>query len=171
MQLPVHASGSVELVIDRSEHQLQVKKSGSVLRTFKVAFGSGGRKGKLREGDRRTPLGTYYISSVRTSDRFYFFLQLNYPNVEDAERGLKADLISQKEYRRIVDAHLKGRMPPQHTALGGNIGIHGIGQETQHKRDIQELFDWTKGCIAMRNDEVEELNRFINVGTKVSIVK
>ncbi len=167
---PAQASEAIELVIDRSDHQLVVKKNGSTLRTYKVAFGSGGRKPKLQEGDYKTPLGTYYISRVRSSDRFHLFLQINYPSVDDAERALKTRLISKKEYRAIVDAHMKGRLPPQNTALGGSIGIHGIGKETKDKLEIHEIVDWTKGCIAMRNDEVEQLNRYIHLGTKVSIV-
>jgi hypothetical protein len=126
---PVKAEEEIELVIDRSEHELRVKLGQSTLRTFKVAFGSGGRKAKLREGDHKTPLGTYYIRRMRASDRFHLFLQINYPNISDAERGLNSQLITKKQYQQIVRAQLNGRMPPQNTALGGAIGFHGIGND------------------------------------------
>lgn len=164
------ADENVELLVSRSKHQLVVKKDGNTLRTFKVAFGSGGKKAKLREGDHTTPKGEYRISKMRDSDRFHLFIQLNYPNMADAKRALKNHLISQKQYRRIFTAHLAGDLPPQNTALGGAIGIHGIGQETKDRVDIHKIADWTQGCIAMRNDEIEELSRYVNVGTTISII-
>lgn len=168
--VPVNADENIEVVISRSKHQLAVKKDGVNLRTFKVAFGSGGRKAKLREGDHTTPKGDYQISKVRDSDRFYMFIQLNYPNVDDAKRAYKNHTISDKQYQAILDAHMFGYLPPQNTALGGAIGIHGIGQETPDKIEIHQISDWTQGCIAMRNDEIKELNRYIDVGTKISII-
>lgn len=167
---PIFASESIELVIDRSEHKLIVKKDGSTLRTFKVALGSGGRKAKLQEGDHKTPKGTYQISKIRDSQRFHMFMQLNYPNMKDAGRALKNHVITRKQYQAILEAHSYGRLPPQNTALGGAIGIHGIGFETKDKLEIHQIADWTQGCIALRNTEIEELSRFIHVGTTVSII-
>ncbi|PCH63577.1 MAG: L,D-transpeptidase [Gammaproteobacteria bacterium] len=167
---PVLASENIELVIDRSEHKLIVKKNGSTLRTFKVALGSGGRKAKLQQGDHKTPKGNYQITKIRDSSRFHMFLQINYPNMNDAGRALKNHVITRKQYQDILDAHSYGRLPPQNTALGGSIGIHGIGHETKDKIEIHQIADWTQGCIALRNDEVEELSRFIHVGTTVSII-
>jgi len=163
-------ASEMELIIVRSDHELIVKKDGMTLRTFKVAFGSGGKKAKLREGDHTTPKGQYSISRMRDSDRFHLFFQINYPNMNDAKRGLKSHLITRPQYREILDAHAFERLPPQNTALGGAIGIHGIGHETQDKLEIHQIADWTQGCIAMRNDEVEELSRYINVGTQVTII-
>ncbi|MFW5449996.1 MAG: murein L,D-transpeptidase family protein [Methylophagaceae bacterium] len=160
----------IELIIDRSEHQLLVKKAGNTLRTFKVALGSGGRKAKLQSGDHTTPKGQYLISKVRSSDRFHMFMQLNYPNMDDAKRALASKLINHKQYQQILSAHLYGHLPPQDTALGGAIGIHGVGDETKDKLEIHDIADWTQGCIAMRNHEIEELNRYIDIGTKISII-
>jgi murein L,D-transpeptidase YafK len=164
------ADENTELVIVRSEHKLIVKQNGNILRTFKVAFGSGGRKAKLRSGDHTTPKGQYSVNKIRSSSRFHMFMQLDYPNINDAKRALKNKLISRKQYQEILTAHLYGHLPPQDTALGGAIGIHGIGHETKDKVEIHEIADWTQGCIAMRNHEIEELNRYINIGTKISII-
>lgn len=164
------ASDAIELVVVRSEHQLIVMKKGVTLRTFKVAFGSGGKKAKLRSGDHTTPKGRYKISKVRDSSRFHMFMQLNYPNMNDAKRALKNHTITRTQYRDILDAHYSGRLPPQNTALGGAIGLHGIGVETKDKIEIHQIADWTQGCIAMRNHEIEELNRYIDVGTTISII-
>ncbi len=165
----IKASENIELLIVRSTHTLIVKQGDVILRTFKVAFGSGGKKAKLREGDHTTPKGTYSINEVRDSERFHLFIHLNYPNMNDAKRALKSKVITRKQYRAILLAQLEGRMPPQYTGLGGVIGIHGIGVETKDKIEIHQLADWTKGCIAMRNNEVEALNRYVSAGTKVTI--
>jgi len=166
-----YANDNIELVVLRSEHKLLVQLDGMTLRTFKVALGSAGKKAKLRAGDRATPIGEYRISKMRDSNRFYKFLQIDYPNVQDAMRALKNNLISKQEYQAILDAHIYGKTPPQNTALGGAIGIHGIGVETKDKLEIHQISDWTQGCIAMRNDEIEQLRRYISVGTKIKILQ
>ncbi len=163
-------SGEIELIVDRSEHRLYVKKNGHTLQSFKVALGST-RKAKQYNGDRATPTGSYKVQLVRDSDTFHKFIQINYPNMNDAKRGLKKKLITKHQYQSILNAHTYGRMPPQNTELGGSIGIHGIGHETDEKIEIHEMSDWTKGCIAIRNSEIEQLSRYIEVGTPIQIVE
>jgi murein L,D-transpeptidase YafK len=158
-----------DLVVKRSENRLVIEKEGQVIRSFHVALGSGGRQAKQRVGDRRTPLGEYQIMEVRESDRFHLFIQLNYPSVRDAINGLKTETITKQQYRDILDAHIYGQLPPQNTKLGGAIGIHGIGYETKDKLEIHELANWTQGCIALRNNEVEQLTSYISKGTTVKI--
>jgi murein L,D-transpeptidase YafK len=169
-QTPAWATGGYELVIKRSEKRLIIKKAGSVIRSFHVALGSGGREGKEEEGDRRTPLGEYHIVQVRDSDRFHLFIQLDYPSVRDAINALKAKRINKDEYREILDAHIFGTLPPQNTPLGGAIGIHGIGIETKDKLKIHKLINWTQGCIALRNQEIDQLTHYVSKGTTVKIV-
>ena len=164
------AEDVIELVVIRSEHRLVVKKGDVTLQSFNVALGSAGKKEKLKMGDRATPLGEYRISKIRDSDKFHKFIQINYPNMDDAQRALKSKLITKQQYRKILQAHLLGEMPPQNTALGGALGLHGIGNETKEKLDIHQNFDWTQGCIAMRNEEIDRLSRSIAVGTKIKII-
>lgn len=164
------ARDSVELLLSRSEHKLMVLKNGTMLRSYRVALGSGGEKAKLKQGDSKTPKGDYKITKVRESDRFHLFLQLNYPNMSDATRALRTHTITRQEYRSILDAHVFGQLPPQDTELGGAIGIHGIGKETDEKVKIHQNIDWTQGCIALRNKEVEELSHYVSIGTPISII-
>jgi murein L,D-transpeptidase YafK len=168
-QLPALAMQDYEILIKRSEKRLIIQKDGEVLRSFHVALGSGGSKPKLKSGDRLTPTGKYHIVQVRDSDRFHMFIQLDYPSVRDAMNALKEERISKADYRRILDAHIYGNLPPQNTPLGGAIGIHGIGLETKDKLEIHQIADWTKGCIALRNNEIEQLTHYITKGTQVTI--
>jgi len=168
-QKVVWAGTPAEIVVDRSEQRLMIKKDGNVMRSFDAAFGSGGRKAKQKRGDRLTPNGVYKISDIRSSDRFHLFIEINYPSVRDAMHGLKSGLITKREYNMILDAHIYRKRPPQNTPLGGQLGIHGIGNETQDKIDIHEVADWTQGCIAIRNHEVDALLSYIDIGTTVII--
>ncbi|MFT7235402.1 MAG: murein L,D-transpeptidase YafK [Methylophagaceae bacterium] len=161
----------VSLLLLRSTNTLYVKKGRFILKSFKVALGSGGRYAKLREGDGRTPTGKYKIMQIRESGRFHLFMQLNYPNIQDAKRALIEKNITQAEYRLVLDAHIFGRQPPQNLMLGGAIGIHGIGLENKEKVKIHQNIDWTEGCIALRNAEVEELSEYVSVGTVINIVE
>jgi murein L,D-transpeptidase YafK len=160
----------VSLLLSHSQHTLYVKKGRFIVKSYKVALGSGGAGGKIREGDGRTPVGQYRITEVRNSDRFHLFMRLNYPNITDAKRALTEKLITREDYRTVLDAHVFGRQPPQNLILGGAIGIHGIGDETQEKVKIHQNIDWTAGCIALRNDEVEDLSQYVSVGTEIHIV-
>jgi murein L,D-transpeptidase YafK len=168
-QLPAQAIEEYELLIKRSEKKLIVQKDGKAVRSFHVALGSGGSKPKLESGDRKTPMGKYHIVQVRDSDRFHLFMQLDYPSVRDAINALKEDRITKDEYRSILDAHIFGKLPPQNTSLGGAIGIHGIGVETKDKVEIHRLANWTQGCIALRNNEIEQLTHYVSKGTSVTI--
>ena len=96
-------------------------------------------------------------------------MRLNYPNVKDAFYGLKNKTITRYEFDRIIDSLRRGELPPQNTALGGAIGIHGIGQETEKTLRIHSKVDWTEGCIALTNAEVAELRAYVQVGTEVVI--
>lgn len=115
---------------------------------------------KESEGDGRTPEGEFYVFTKNPESKFHLSLGLSYPGREDAERGLKANLITQAEYDEIVSAIAEKRMPLQKTKLGGEIYIHGGGTES----------DWTDGCIALKNEEMTELFDSIPVGAKVTVL-
>ncbi|MEQ8234706.1 MAG: L,D-transpeptidase [Gammaproteobacteria bacterium] len=158
-----------QIEIDKTARLLIVRAGQEVLRTFHVAVGRGGRGDKSMRGDKKTPIGTYRVVGYHDSTRFDTFVRLNYPNVKDAYYGLRNAVISRAEFDDIVTALRAGRTPPQDTALGGAIGIHGIGEETPEKIHIHDNLDWTEGCIALRNAEIHELRPFLTVGTRVVI--
>lgn len=137
------------LEVDKSERLLRVKFAGETYRQYHVAYGRGGSGDKQRLGDKRTPEGIYRISGFNESSQFHFFIRLNYPNVKDAFAGLRNNIISENEFNQIINALKFGKLPPQNTALGGAIGIHGIGLETANKLKIHSNLNWTKGCLGV----------------------
>jgi murein L,D-transpeptidase YafK len=139
-------------------------EDGAVSRQFEIALGSEPRDPKAVEGDNRTPVGRYVISDKNGVSRYHRFLGISYPNVDDAERGYAEGRISAGQWANIFLANLRGTRPPPDTGLGGRIGIHGYGGRPY----IPEI-DWTEGCIAVSDEEVDFLHRRLPVGTVVVI--
>jgi len=130
-----------------------------VLKTYRVGLGFSPEGPKVRQGDGRTPEGTYYVCSKNPKSQFFLSLGLSYPNENDANRGLKDGLISRPQFQQIIAAIRRGGVPLWNTALGGEIFIHGAGSRS----------DWTWGCVALENDDIRELFDTIPKGTPVII--
>jgi len=161
------ASGAPWLLVDTHSHTVVVKQGGHVLARFNnMAIGRGGAGSERRLGDERTPLGTFRVAWVNTRSPFHLFYGLDYPTPEYAKWGLKKGLIDVDTYERIVSASRAGALPPQDTALGGHLGIHGLGHAdlALHRRA-----DWTRGCVALTNEQIDRLSTWIGIGTKVVV--
>ena len=115
---------------------------------------------KQREGDLATPEGAFYICSKNPDSQYHRFLGLSYPNLEDAERGLREKLITQAEYEQIRDAIAQKKCPPWKTALGGEVGLHGPCPNVT----------WTHGCIAMSVEQIERLYDLLEIGDEVTVL-
>jgi murein L,D-transpeptidase YafK len=149
------------IILHKKERALGLYLDGELARTFPVSLGRSPDGTKEREGDGRTPEGTYYICTRNSRSRFHLFLGLSYPNPEDASRGSEAGLISQDQRRAIEGAAAARAAPPWDTALGGEIGIHGGGAG---------IIDWTLGCIALDDPAVEVLWEHLRIGDPVLIM-
>ncbi len=145
--------------IEKSARRLLVFDGDRIAKTYRAASGSADGD-KAREGDRRTPEGSFYICMKNPQSKYLLSLGLSYPNIEDAERGLADALIDRGQYERIISAIGRKAQPPWYTPLGGEIMIHGHGAAT----------NWTAGCVALSNDDITELYRALPVGTPVEIV-
>jgi murein L,D-transpeptidase YafK len=157
------------LEISKSDKQLTVKKGDETIKSFYIALGKGGKGTKQRLGDKKTPVGDYKITDFKADSKFHYFMQIDYPNMLDAWYGYKNKIISGKEFKKIAFAVRDKHRPPQNTALGGYIGIHGLGESTAERRKIHESFDWTEGCIALKNAEITALRQYVSIGTRVLI--
>lgn len=152
------------VVVDKERRTLTLVFDGTPVKTYPVALGFTPRGHKQKEGDGRTPEGSYRIvEALRDPPAARYgarSLRLDYPGVGDAARGRKEGLIDAATEEAIRAAHGAGRMPPQETALGGSIRIHGGGAGE----------DWTLGCIALRDEDVAELFEHVRVGTPVTVL-
>ncbi len=117
--------------------------------------------------DNRTPEGYYHVAAQATpSNKFHLFIPIDYPSRADAERALGHGTISERDYEAILDAVEAGRLPPQTTPLGGHLGFHGEGD--RWRGDSPNL-DWTYGCIAVADEQIEFLAEHAPPGTPVII--
>lgn len=161
--------GQYRILIKKSERKLYLYRLEhgveKLAKTYQIALGNNPTGTKRKQGDGATPEGDYYITHKNARSRFYLSLGVSYPNIADADRGLKDDLITQAEHQAIARAIRNKTKPPQNTKLGGDIFIHGGG--------TGKLFglarDWTLGCVALENDEIKELFDLVPVKTPVKI--
>jgi len=143
MAAPVQAD---KIVILKSAHSMSLLNGGKTIKTYKVALGSVPVGPKRVEGDHKTPEGDYLIDAKNSHSRFHLSLHISYPSAADQERA-----------RRL------GSRP------GGAIMIHGLAAPFAYLGPLHRQTDWTDGCVAVTNAEIEEIWKLVPVGTKVEI--
>ena len=143
----------------KSRHTLELFSGSTLLRTYPVGLGMNPVDPKRRQWDLCTPEGHYLICAKNPNSKYTLGLVLNYPNADDARRGVREGLISASEGDAILAALKRGECPPMNTPLGGDIVIHGRGAGN----------DWTAGCVALEDGDVRELYGAVDVGTPVEI--
>jgi murein L,D-transpeptidase YafK len=158
-----------DVVISISSQVLKIMNGDSIIKQFHIAYGKGGKGAKRILGDKKTPLGVYKIINFKGNSRFHYFMQIDYPNLLDAWYGYKNKVISADEFKFISTAIKNNNTPPQNTKLGGFIGIHGIGVTNEKKLTIHNAINWTQGCIAITNEEINLLRKYVDIGTRVII--
>ncbi len=143
---PSAAEKADSILILKKDHVLELLAGGKVIRTYKVALGRGGLAPKEREGDGRTPEGHYIIDSRNATSNYHKALHISYPNSEDRAHAAKLGV-----------------------SPGGAIMIHGLPNGMGWIGSAHRLYDWTLGCIAVTDAEIDEIWNLVPVGTPVEI--
>jgi murein L,D-transpeptidase YafK len=136
-----------KLVVRKQDRTLALYWHGAPLKTYRVALGGDPVGAKQARGDQRTPEGVYTVVKYRKDSLFHAALELSYPNADDKARARAAGV-----------------------AAGSGIEIHGLRDGFAWVGSAHTLFDWTDGCIAVTNGEIDELVRAVPVGTVVEIL-
>ena len=164
-------AGELKLVIWKSHYTVTLYRGAQPVKTYRAVFGRGYGDGDKRMiGDKRTPEGEFYICSMNHSKRFYKFMGLSYPGLKQAEYGLQSKLISPQEYLMIKKAIDERQPPPWDTQLGGAVGIHGRTLDGRIAPQNILSMNWTDGCIALDNKDIDEIFSVVSLGTPVSIL-
>jgi hypothetical protein len=153
------------LEVRKSERTLIAHCVGGGALSFPIAL-SREPGPKRQRGDLRTPEGVYRIAAPARPSRFHRFLPIDYPSLADAEAALAEGRITASERDAIAQAQRNGRLPPQHTALGGHLGFHGEGRRWRGDLDL----DWTEGCFALSDEAIEGVAARAPPGTPVEIL-
>jgi len=135
-----------KILIEKKERRLTLISKGKVLKTYKIALGGNPNGPKERQGDNKTPEGTYIIDSRNKDSRYHLSLHISYPNEKDKKRAKELGV------------------PP-----GGDIMIHGIKKGFSWASDFHTEVDWTNGCIAVTDEEIAEIDKLVPNGTIVEI--
>jgi tetratricopeptide (TPR) repeat protein len=135
-----------KILIEKKERRLTLISQGRLLKTYKIALGGNPNGPKERQGDNKTPEGIYVIDSRNKDSRYHLSLHISYPNEKDRRRAKELGV-----------------------SPGGDIMIHGIKNGFSWVGDLHTEVDWTKGCIAVTDEEIEEIDKLVPNGTVVEI--
>ncbi|MCG6971663.1 MAG: L,D-transpeptidase family protein [Desulfobacterales bacterium] len=147
--IPTRATGMEKadfVLVIKSESTLYLKSGGKTLKKFHVVFGKRPKGRKVEEGDERTPEGRYILDYKKEDSAFYKSIHVSYPNEKDKRR-----------------AKTLGVNP------GGQIMIHGQKNGFEWAASITQLFNWTEGCIALSNKDMDEVWDAVDAGTPILI--
>jgi murein L,D-transpeptidase YafK len=160
-------AGDTWLLIDTEQLTLSVYNGERKIQEFEhISIGRGGAGRDRVKGDRQTPLGSYRVAWLNPNSRFHFFIGLDYPKRAQVERAFKNGDIDADERERILNALYHAKVPPQNTALGGRIGIHGLGNGDPR---LHAMANWTDGCVALTNEQIDRLRANVRIGMPVVI--
>lgn len=134
------------IFVEKSKRVLIVYQGDKLIKTYKIALGPNTKGHKEKEGDCKTPKGIYSIAAKNPYSQYHKSLKLSYPNKKDQQHAAKL-----------------GCSP------GGYIMIHGLGKSFSWLGKGHYLRDWTLGCIAVTNEEIDEIYSSVAVGTKIKI--
>jgi L,D-peptidoglycan transpeptidase YkuD (ErfK/YbiS/YcfS/YnhG family) len=135
-----------KVLIEKKERRLTLLSKGEVIKTYKIALGGDPLGPKERQGDNKTPEGTYRIDSRNNNSDYHLSLHISYPNEKDKMRAKELGV-----------------------SPGGNIMIHGIKNGLTWVGASHAELDWTKGCIAVTDEEMEEIYKLVPNGTIIEI--
>lgn len=134
------------VLVEKGKRRLSLLSAGRVLKSYPVALGGQPAGPKRCRGDNRTPEGRYVLDYRNAGSKFYLAIHISYPNAEDVRRA------------KALGCH-----------PGGEIMIHGLPKDKQWAGRAQSLLDWTEGCIAVSNREMEEIWNAVADGTPIEI--
>jgi murein L,D-transpeptidase YafK len=143
---PESAKQADRIVIEKSKRTMTLMSGSTVLKTYKVALGGQPVGAKQRVGDHKTPEGLYIVDQKKAASQFHRALHISYPNARDKENARKLGV-----------------------SPGGDVEIHGLGAKYGWVGAAHRQMDWTDGCIAVTNEEIDEIWPLVAVGTPVEI--
>lgn len=144
---PTTVSGAIDKVlVVKSERRLHLMSRGDTLKSYRVSLGKQPLGAKQREGDKRTPEGFYWIDWRKQSEKFNLAMHISYPNARDQAQARQAG-----------------------APAGSMIMLHGTPLDDEYPEWYFHTLDWTEGCIALKNDDMQEVWRLVKDGTLIEI--
>jgi murein L,D-transpeptidase YafK len=146
------SQSSYYIIVSKKNYELNVYDEEGWYATYPIVFGSKDLGDKMREGDRRTPTGSFKVLMKKTNKKWGIELLLDYPNEES--------------WRRFKERKAKGLIP-KNARIGDGIAIHSTRKEEEWT--VDNFYNWTDGCISVKYSEMGDLYSYIPAGTPVTI--
>lgn len=147
---PIASSGSLvradKVVVIKSKRIMMLMRDSDIIKVYRVALGKQPNGRKIKSGDQRTPEGTYILDSRKLDSKFYRAIHISYPNESDIQKAKRLGI-----------------------SPGGDIMIHGLPKKLESLGRAHRLWDWTDGCIAVTNSEIEEIWDIVPDGIPIEI--
>ena len=140
------------IIIDKSDYQLKIYDSTGWYATFPVVFGISGLGDKMQSGDKKTPEGNFTITQKKVHSKWFYVLMLDYPNGENLQ------LFEERKTKGLLS---------KNASIGNGIAIHATRPEEEWT--VDNFYNWTDGCVAVKYSEMKDLYNFISEGTTVKI--
>ena len=136
-----------KVIVVKSKRVMMLLNNSRIIRTYRIALGKQPVGLKVRQGDHKTPEGSYTLVSRNPNSSYHLSIKISYPNEYDAKYAKKIGV------------------PP-----GGEIMIHGLPQGLGDLGELHRRWDWTDGCIAVTNSEMDEIWQLVSDGTPIEIM-
>ncbi len=137
-----------KVFVDKSARTLQLLSDDKVIKSYHIALGGNPIGHKQQQGDQRTPVGNYILDYKNEKSGYYRSIHVSYPNTAD-----------------------KARAKSRGVSAGGDIMIHGQKNGFGAFGILNQQRDWTEGCMAVTNDEMDEIMAAVKIGTAIEIVE
>lgn len=134
------------IIVKKADRKMMLYVNDEIIKTYKVSLGTQPIGHKGQEGDGKTPEGRYTIAYKNAASRFHKSLKISYPNKIDCKHAKKLGV-----------------------SPGGDVMIHGLGKEFSYPSTLHTSHDWTLGCIAVTNEEMDEIWLLVEAGTVIQI--
>ena len=159
-RIRISERGDRSVVIRKSDRRLELYRGDTIIESYSIALGPSPTGQKEREGDGRTPEGEFFVFAKNPKSRHHVSLAISYPDLAAVERGFENGVIDENTRNEALYDLEERDWIPQETPLGGKIYIHGGGCSS----------DWTDGCIALKDNEMQAVYDAAFVGMKISIL-
>lgn len=155
------------ILVDKGERSLKIFVNGQLKEAYEIGLGLDSLVPKERKGDFLTPEGIYSVIDIRPSHNYFYFIEINYPNLNDLGLAYYKGNLSKEEFEKLLGEFTKENYVKVNF-LGGQIGIHGGGAYKIERG--KKNYHWTQGCIALKDKDLKKIFPVFYVGQKVIIV-
>ena len=138
--------GVDKVLVIKSQRRLMLLKDGEIIKSYEIALGKDPAGRKTHQGDKKTPEGSYVLDRRNPYSKFHRSIHISYPNRADMEHARSCGV-----------------------SPGGDVMIHGLPRGTERMGDLHTMIDWTNGCIAVSNEQMDEIWQLVAVGTPIEI--